>query len=799
MCKKYASLCILLFFVKLSTGQTIQPELLQKQWPAFWIASAEAAPNAYSVQYFLKDFTLTEKPAKFIIHVSADNRYKLYVNGVIASLGPARGELYHWYFESVDIAGFLKAGENIIRVVVWNFGEESPEAQISLRTAFILQGNSAQEAVLNTNKTWLTYKDSSYVPLKPTLIYSYYVAGPGEQIDYRIHPGDWNNTRPDFKSWKPAQEILNGCPKGVFAWIDSWMLTPSNIPQMELKKQRFSKVTRIKNITLPADFPSTPSTLTIGPKQKVTFLLDQGQLTNAYPELFFSKGKDSRIKIGYAEALYIDEGTKKDWRAQNKKGNRNEIQDKRFVGVKDQLIANGNEKQYFTTLSYRTFRYVEVDIETAEEPLFINDISSVFTGYPFQMKATLATGDDTLQSILKTGWLTARLCAMETYMDCPYYEQLQYIGDTRIQALVSLYNSGDDRLMRNAITQLDYSRMAEGITLSRYPTRHPQQIPPFSLWWIGMLHDYWKYRPDTNFVKEHLPGMRQVLWFFSKYQQPDGSLKSVPYWNFTDWCNGTGWDKGVAPTGKNGNSAALDFQLLWAYQLAAELENKLGQSAKAFEYGQAAKKLQASIRKNYWHTQSMLFADTEEKNMFSQHINALAILTNTATLKETGHIARSILENKSLSQATIYFKYYIHQALIQAGLGNDYIDWLDTWRENLRMGMTTWAEISDISAARSDCHAWGSSPNIEFFRTVLGIDSDGQGFKKVRIEPRPGKLQTLKGTMPHPKGMIDVQYKIQGSKMEALIQLPPETNGNFVWKHKTYPLHPGKNALNIRN
>ncbi len=239
----------------------------------------------------------------------------------------------------------------------------------------------------------------------------------------------------------------------------------------------------------------------------------------------------------------------------------------------------------------------------------------------------------------------------------------------------------------------------------------------------------------------------------------------------------------------------MDFQLLWAYQLAAELENKLGQSAKAVEYDQAAKKLQASIRKNYWHTQSMLFADTEEKNIFSQHINALAILTNTATLKETGHIARSILENKSLSQATIYFKYYIHQALIQAGLGNDYIDWLDTWRENLRMGMTTWAEISDISAARSDCHAWGSSPNIEFFRTVLGIDSDGQGFKKVRIEPRPGKLQTLKGTMPHPKGMIDVQYKIQGSKMEALIQLPPETHGNFIWKRKTYPLHPGKNAI----
>ena len=86
-----------------------------------------------------------------------------------------------------------------------------------------------------------------------------------------------------------------------------------------------------------------------------------------------------------------------------------------------------------------------------------------------------------LEKILEIGWRTARLCATETYMDCPYYEQLQYIGDARIQAMVSLYNSGDDRLVRNALDLMDHSRMAEGITLSRYPSNSPQQIPTFSL------------------------------------------------------------------------------------------------------------------------------------------------------------------------------------------------------------------------------------------------------------------------------------------------------------------------------
>ncbi len=53
----------------------------------------------------------------------------------------------------------------------------------------------------------------------------------------------------------------------------------------------------------------------------------------------FGKGKGTEITLGYAEALFIDEGSNKHWKAQNKKGNRNEVEGKRFVGVKDEIIA----------------------------------------------------------------------------------------------------------------------------------------------------------------------------------------------------------------------------------------------------------------------------------------------------------------------------------------------------------------------------------------------------------------------------------------------------------------------------
>ena len=74
-----------------------------------------------------------------------------------------------------------------------------------------------------------------------------------------------------------------------------------------------------------------------------------------------------------------------------------------------------------------------------------------FSAYPFQERASFDSNDPVLRRIFDVGWRTARLCAHETYMDTPYWEQLQYIGDTRIQGLVSLYACGGDRLVKNAI------------------------------------------------------------------------------------------------------------------------------------------------------------------------------------------------------------------------------------------------------------------------------------------------------------------------------------------------------------
>jgi hypothetical protein len=107
--------------------------------------------------------------------------------------------------------------------------------------------------------------------------------------------------------------------------------------------------------------------------------------------------------------------------------------------------------------------------------------------------------------------------------------------------------------------------------------------------------------------------------------------------------------------------------------------------------------------------------------------------------------------------------------------------------------MTTWAEISDINNARSDCHAWGASPNIEFFRTVLGIDSEAPGFERIKIEPRLGQLKNISGEIPHPKGKIIAAYQLDNGKWKIQIKLPVQTSGHLIWNHHDYPLKEGNN------
>jgi alpha-L-rhamnosidase len=137
-------------YAQLTPPKGINPELLSARWSARWITVANSSPFDYGVYHFRTSFELQTKPDSFVIHVSGDNRYQLFVNGERVVWGPAREDLSHWRFETGNIASQLKTGKNVLAAVVWNFGQYAPESQVTDRSAFLLQGDGKSERLVDT-------------------------------------------------------------------------------------------------------------------------------------------------------------------------------------------------------------------------------------------------------------------------------------------------------------------------------------------------------------------------------------------------------------------------------------------------------------------------------------------------------------------------------------------------------------------------------------------------------------------------------------------------------------------------
>jgi alpha-L-rhamnosidase len=774
------------------------PDPPHREWRASWITHPTAPLREPLVLHFRRSLTLAAVPASYPVRVSADNRFILFVNGHRAGDGPARGDLAHWRYERFDLAPLLQPGKNLITATVWNWGIFAPIAQISDRTAFLLESEATGDADISTPQGWQVEIEAGQRPLDRSTVTleTYMASGPGEQIDAALYDWNWNSPSDTSSSWLPAASPMRD---SIFAGVNKahsadttgdnpWGLLPDTLPHMEYTPIEAGSVVRV---TTPGQeqpgwsaFPTAP--VTVPPGVHVHLLLDRKTLTTAYPLLTASGGKGAKIRLTYAEALYDKD---------QHKGDRDAVGDRSALGINDSFLPDGGEHRFFQPLWWRTWRYLDLDIQTAAEPLQLESLTASFTAYPFQQRATFQSPDPELAKIWEVSWRTARLDAHETYMDTPYYEQLQYVGDTRIQALISYAVAGDDRLARQALEAFDQSRIPEGITTSRYPSSLRQIIPTFSLLYIGMVHDYWMYRPNPEPARAALPGTRTVLDWFAHQENPDGLLHELPWWSFIDWVS-----SGEIPTyGANHESCVTTLQYLGALNDAADLEQGLGDPLLAARYTARAAHVRSGLVNKCWVASRGLVADNPDQKNFSQQANILAVLYDVVPKDRQQSVLKTVLAIEpgttpnGILSASYYFRFYLARALDHAGMADDYLGSISPWRKLLALHFSTWPEIPGDT--RSDSHAWTAHPIYDLLTLVAGIQPASPGFATVRIAPHLGALPSLKASYPHPQGDIKVDYTYQGNGINASVTLPGTLTGVFVYAGKTWPLKPGPNLI----
>lgn len=788
MRKIILTLLLAAFATGTSTAQAILCEpsryWLDNKWDAVWITQATGSMFDYGVNHYRKTFTLDEKPGRFVIHISADQRYELFVNGIRACFGPARGDLQHWYYESIDIAPLLDGGDNVLAVTVWHHGRWTAGPQMTIFAGLIVQGDTPLEQVVNTDASWKVKSDEAYAPSLGYLA----DVGPAEIIDGGLYPWGWNQRGYPDGDWDIPGSMGRGTPVNS-ATAYRHPLVPRDIPLMEERTELLTSIRRSEGAEPREGFLAGNAPMMIPAGRKATILFDQGWLTNAFPELKVSGGKGARVSLTFAEGLFRD----------GVKGNRNEIEGKRIEGFTDIYLLDGGRERVYSPLWLRTYRYVQMDIETAGEPLVVHSLSGRFAGYPFSEVGGFSSDDPVLDRIWETGWRTARLCAIETYFDCPYYEQLQYTGDTRIQALISLYVSGDDRLMRKAIGCLGRSRSAEGLLRSRYPAYIDQFIPPFSLYWINMLHDYWMHRSDDEFIASMLPIMRSILTWYEQRLDPDtGMLGAMPHWNFVDWPHEWPWSNdrplgGVPPGARKGGSSIISAQFSYAMADAVEIFEAFGCDGDARRYKRLRREVNKAVFDNCFDPRIGLMYDDIGRTSLSQHASIMGILSDAIPSRLQKEVFTRLDTDPSLIQATVYYRFYLFRAMKKTGHAARYLDHMGTWKDMLDLGLTTFAERPEPS--RSDCHAWSASPLYDLLATVCGIEPSSNGFRSVRVAPNPGHLNVIHGSVPHPNGMIRVDLRREGKVLKGTVGLPEGTHGEYIFDGKRTKLRPGQNNI----
>jgi hypothetical protein len=155
-----------------------------------------------------------------------------------------------------------------------------------------------------------------------------------------------------------------------------------------------------------------------------------------------------------------------------------------------------------------------------------------------------------------------------------------------------------------------------------------------------------------------------------------------------------------------------------------------------------------------------------------------------------------VLADTTLTQATYYFKFYVFEAMRQAGLADRLIEQLAPWRTMLALGLTSTPENPEPT--RSDSHAWAAHPNYELLATVLGVRPGSAGFHTVRIAPALGPLQRAEGRVPHPAGDIEVALtRRPDGGLGAIVTLPAGLTGEFVWGARRVRLPSGRQEIVI--
>ncbi len=721
-------------------------------WRAKWIYHRDADPHEKAALMFRKRIHFDQPPETARISVSADSRYKLYVNGMYVGNGPLKGDRYRQYYETFDISRYLTSGENVLAAYVLRFPPDDRKAvtfetgPVSLmsnsRGGFFLQGES--EVRFDTDESWKTSLDPAYTFVHS--IQSRY-AGDMEEVDGRNALSGWE--RPSFEDSQWERAVCVGAGDGVtpYGVVSGWQLTKRTIPQLY---ERAVAPIAWRSCEGQMDFSPLleDQAVEIAPHTQCQVILDMGELVTSYVRFRMEGGRDSRIQLLYSECY----GDRDPATGEIRKGDRTDFLHGDLYGETD-VYWKGDGDQWYEPFFFRTFRYLKISIRTEGQSLVLKQALFRMTGYPLAIETKFRADEPQIQGMWDISVRTLERCIHETYEDCPYYEQMQYLMDTLIESEIAGCLSRDDRLTRKALLDFHSSQRPDGMVTCNYPASFVQIIPAFSIYYIDLIARHYERYGDKGILERYLPTVLGILQYFhERLCQRTGLVRHLGYWEFIDWVDGWMENYG-SPTGE-GEPYCFLYSQLYAYGLltAAHICKSLDLPDLALRLKKRHRQLICAINRHAVDPETGLYLTKPGDTRFSQHGQLWAVLSECVEGQRAKDIMMACVRNPKLLTCSYSMTYYLFRAFEKAGV-YPYSGFIwNSWKELLACHVTTWPE--DPVTQRSECHGWSGLPVIEFIRCSLGVRPATPGFAAILIAPCEFDLGGMEATICTAQGPI---------------------------------------------
>lgn len=740
--------------------------------------------------------------------ISANSRYRLWVNEQPVLSGPCRSAEHVRYYDEVELGKYLRTGKNVIAVQVLladsaycrNGGPGDGDERAPLNSirpnlgghSFAMEGQVTGGAgqvlaQITTGKAdWKLRIDNTFALRKVPGVNDN-MGALTEEIDFGRTPSSWKRADFDDSGWSSgfADEKAGGSFGAFFGILPKYPAKERPIPLLVEEPFRIEK-------ELGTPVMGGQDAVRVPEGSACTLLFDAGELLNVYAGYRIEKGRGSILRFTYFEKFVHpdpnhDPELKRDDYVNGVIGDR---------GQTDTIRPDGSDL-YYETFWYRTLRFLKIEIEAGEEEVILHRPVLRRVGYPLNAQSWIRADKPWVEQVFAMCVRTLRSCMMDAYMDCPFWEQMQYPMDTRLQMMFTYACSTDTALARQAIRAFHDSMLPVGLIQGRAPSNPVQIISTFSLHYIFMIWEYFERTGDESVLKLYRSDVDRILEYYDGRIEEDGLIRKVGFWDFVDWQEAWNDTFGAPGATRQGPSAIINLMYGRALLVAAKINEQTGRPGMAEEYRARQQSIAQRVEALCWNPDRGLYREGPAYEEYSQHAQSWAVLNGLKRGEEAAVMMRKTFEEKDVLRCYFSTCYELFRACEEAGcyeLTSQQMDW---WIHLLDEHCTTCPETP--SHSRSECHAWSALPMYEMIHVLAGVRRKSACPDTIEVRPHLAGygLKHLEGEMITEYGPVKFDYTAIGNgTVSGILVLPEGMSGTLTLADKEpQALVPGENRF----